>query len=158
MDKTKKIPHQKIRSKQASKQEIKPEQTTKIETRPEQTKDFFAACKQNIEKYFDTVEKSIPKYYQTFNELQQEYLQLYENWIKGTISIQKESLGKIDLNAEQNNAATKIVSDITDSTIKAKAIRDEAILATIDNLKEAIKEWNNRSRSLVEMNWKTSPS
>ena len=154
MSKTDKTQNPKIKSEQISKQEIKTTQNTKSEIRTEQTQDYFTVCKQNIEKYFESLEKAIPKYYQTINELQQEYLHTYENMINATLSIQKEYAGKAGVNSKQSEAASKIVSDTTEAAIKARTIRDEIVLTSIDTLKDNIKEWNNRSQSFVDLNKK----
>lgn len=153
----KNIKHQ-IRSEQTSKQQVKTEQTSKPEIRSESNLDFFAVYKQNVEKYFENMENSIPKYYQTLNELQQEYVQAWENMFKATISVQKEFAGKTGLEIEQTTIATKIVSDTTEAAIKARTVRDEIILTSIDTAKENVKEWNKRSQEFIDLNRKIAQS
>ncbi|MDH3617429.1 MAG: hypothetical protein OEM89_01750 [Nitrosopumilus sp.] len=153
----KNIKHQ-IRSEQTSKQQVKTEQTSKPEIRSESNLDFFAVYKQNVEKYFENMENSIPKYYQTLNELQQEYVQAWENMFKATISVQKEFAGKTGLDIEQTTIATKIVSDTTEAAIKARTVRDEIILTSIDTAKENVKEWNKRSQEFIDLNRKIAQS
>jgi membrane-associated HD superfamily phosphohydrolase len=163
----KNIKHQ-IRSEQTSKQQVKTEQTSKPEVRIEQTSkpeirsesnlDFFAVYKQNVEKYFENMENSIPKYYQTLNELQQEYVQAWENMFKATISVQKEFAGNTGLDIEQTTIATKIISDTTEAAIKARTVRDEIILTSIDTAKENVKEWNKRSQEFIDLNRKIAQS
>jgi hypothetical protein len=99
------------------------------------------------------MENSIPKYYQTLLELQQEYLQACENMFKATITVQKEFVSKTGLNLEQSTAS-KIVIGTTDSAIKARKIRDQILLTTIDTAKDNLKEWNNRIPNLEEFNRK----
>jgi hypothetical protein len=160
MSKTDKNVKQQVRHEQTSKQEVRTEQqvrteqTSKPEIRSEPTQDFFAIYKQNIEKYFENMENSIPKYYQTLTELQQEYLQAWENMFKATISVQKEFASKTGLNIEQNTAASKFVSDTTEAAIKARAVRDEIILTSMDTAKENVKEWNKRSQEFIDLNRK----
>jgi vacuolar-type H+-ATPase subunit E/Vma4 len=149
---------QQVRTEQTSKPEIRTEQTSKPEIRSEPTQDFFTVYKQNIEKYFENMENSIPKYYQTLTELQQEYLQAWENMFKGTISVQKEFVGKTGLNIEQSTAASKFVSNITEAAIKARAVRDEIISTSIDTVKENLKEWNKGSQEFIDLNRKIAQS
>ncbi len=149
---------QQIRTEQTAKQQIRTEQTTKPETRSEPTKDFIAIYKQNVEKYFENMENSIPKYYQTLSELQQEFLQAWENMFNASISIQKEFLSKTGMNIEQSKAASKFVSDTTEAAIKARAVRDEIFLTSIDTTKENIKEWNKRSQEFADLNRKIMQS
>jgi len=144
---------QQIRPEQTVKQEVIVEQTTKSEIRSESTQDFFVTYKQNVERYFENMENSIPKYYQTLLELQQEYLQACENMFKATITVQKEFVSKTGLNLEQSTAS-KIVIGTTDSAIKARKIRDQILLTTIDTAKDNIKEWNNRIPDVEEFNRK----
>jgi len=146
------VKHQ-IRPEQTVKHEVIVEQTTKPEIRSESTRDFFVTYKQNVERYFENMENSIPKYYQTLLELQQEYLQACENMFKATITVQKEFVSKTGLNLEQSTAS-KIVIGTTDSAIKARKIRDQILLTTIDTAKDNLKEWNNRIPDLEEFNRK----
>lgn len=145
---------QQARTEQTSKQQVSTEQITKQETRSEPIQDFFAIYKQNIEKYFENMENSIPKYYQTLTELQQEYVHAWENMFKANISVQKEFAGKTGMNIEQTTAASKFVSDTTEAAIKARAVRDEIILTSIDTAKDNVKEWNKRSQEFIDLNRK----
>ena len=154
MNKTDKTVNQKPRIEQTSKQEIKTVQKTKPEIGSEQTSDFFAMYKQNVEKYFENIEKAIPRYYQTVTELQKEYLQSYETMFNATIAIQKEFASKTGMNTEQTKATSEIVANTTEAAIKARTIRDEIILTSIDALKDNVKEWNLRSQSFVDLNKK----
>jgi membrane-associated HD superfamily phosphohydrolase len=158
MSKTDKNLKQQVRPEQITKQQVKTEQITKPEIRSEPTQDFFATYKQNVNKYFENMENSIPKYYQTLHELQQEYLQAWENMFNATISVQKEFASKTGLNLEQSTAASKFVSDTTEAAIKARTVRDEIILTSIDTAKENVKEWNKRSQEFIDLNRKIAQS
>jgi membrane-associated HD superfamily phosphohydrolase len=158
MSKTEKYTKQQIKPEQASKQEVRTIQTPKPEIRSEPVQDFFAICNQNVEKYFESLENSLPKYYQTITELQQEYFQASENMFKATISVQKEFAKKMGLNLEQSTEAGKYVSSLTDSAIKARTVRDEIVLTSIDTAKENVREWNKRSQEFIDMNRKIAQS
>jgi len=149
---------QQIRPDQVAKQEIRSQTTAKTETKTEPTQDFFGIYKQNIDKYFEHVENSIPKYYQTVHELQQEYVQAWENMFNATITVQKEFIGKTGMDTEQSAAASKFVSDATESAIKARKVRDEIILSSIDTAKENLKEWNKQYQGFADMNRKIAQS
>jgi membrane-associated HD superfamily phosphohydrolase len=158
MSKTEKYIKQQIKPEQASKQEVRTIQTPKPEIRSEPVQDFFAICNQNVEKYFESLENSLPKYYQTITELQQEYFQASENMFKATISVQKEFAKKMGLNLEQSTEAGKYVSSLTDSAIKARTVRDEIVLTSIDTAKENVREWNKRSQEFIDLNRKIAQS
>ena len=158
MSKTEKNLKQQNRPEQASKQEVRTIQTPKPEIRSEPVQDFFAICNKNVEKYFESLENSIPKYYQTITELQQEYFQASENMFKANISVQKEFAKKMGLNIEQSAEAGKFVSSLTDSAIKARTVRDEIVLTSIDTAKENVREWNKRSQEFIDMNRKIAQS
>ncbi len=145
---------QQTRPEQTVKHEVIIEQATKPEIRSEPTQDFFVTYKQNVERYFENMENSIPKYYQTLLELQQEYLQACENMFKATITVQKEFVSKTGLNLEQSTTASKIVVGITDAAIKARKVRDQILLTTIDTAKDNVKEWNNKIPDFAELNRK----
>jgi len=154
MSKTEKNLKQQPKAQQAAKQEIKTVQTTTPEIRTELAQDFFAIYNQNIEKYFESMENSIPKYYQTLTELQEEYLQAFENMFKASISVQKEFASKTGLSIEKSTEADKFVSSVTESAIKARTVRDEIVLTSIDTAKENVKEWNKRSQDFIDLNRK----
>ena len=158
MSKTEKYIKQQIKPEQASKQEVRTIQTPKPEIRSEPVQDFFAICNQNVEKYFESLENSLPKYYQTITELQQEYFQASENMFKAAISVQKEFAKKMGLNLEQSTEAGKYVSSLTDSAIKARTVRDEIVLTSIDTAKENVREWNKRSQEFIDLNRKIAQS
>ena len=145
---------QQTRPEQTVKHEVIIEQSTKPEIRSEPTQDFFVTYKQNVERYFENMENSIPKYYQTLLELQQEYLQACENMFKATITVQKEFVSKTGMNLEQSTTASKIVVGITDAAIKARKVRDQILLTTIDTVKDNVKEWNNKIPDFAELNRK----
>ena len=153
----KKVKHQ-LRSEQIAKQRVRTEQPKKPENNIEPVQQFFTIYKQNIEKYFATMDKSIPKYYQTLIELQQEYAQACENMFNVTMTVQKEFASKTGMDQGQSIAASKFVSDATDSAIKARTVRDEIVFSSIDVTKENIKEWNKQSQVFLDMNKKIAQS
>ncbi len=154
MSKTNNNVQQQIRSEQTTKQEVRTEQTTKPEIRSEPTQDFFGVYKQNVQRYFESMENSIPKYYQTLIELQQEYLQAWENMFNANISVQKEFFNKTGLFTVQSTAASKFISDTTEAALKARTVRDQIFLTTIDTTKENVREWNKRAQEFVDLNRK----
>ncbi len=130
------------------------EQITKQEINSELTQDFFVTYKKNADKYFESLENSIPKYYQTIHELHQEYLQVWENMFNATISIQKAFVSKTGLNTSQSSAANEFVSDATEAAIKARTVRDEVILKSIETATENLKAWNKHWQGFAETNRK----
>ena len=132
----------------------KTEQITKSqEAKSEQSsKDIFAVYDENVEKYFDNVEKSIPKYSQTIEEIQQEYLQTCENVTKATLSLQKEFLKKTGWSTNVPEVTQKVFQETTDAVIKARSIRDQIILATIDTAKQNIKTCNDNAKTFADLN------
>jgi hypothetical protein len=145
-----------IKSEQIAKQRIKTEQSKKSETKIDPVQQFFTTYKQNIEKYFAVMEKSTPKYYQTLIEIQQEYVQTLENMLNSAMMVQKEFASNTGMDSRQSIAASKFVSDATESAIKAKTVRDEIIFSSLDVIKENIKEWNKQSQVFLDMNRKNA--
>jgi len=127
----------------------KNEETTKSDRG---TTDIFAVYDENVDKYFDNVEKSIPKYSQTIEELQQEYLQTCENVTKATISLQKEFLKKTGWSTNFPEVTQKIFQETNDGFVKARSVRDQIILATIDTAKQNIKIWNDNAKTFADLN------
>ena len=127
----------------------KNEETTKSDRT---TTDIFAVYNENVDKYFDNVEKSIPKYSQTIEEVQQEYLQTCENVTKATISLQKEFLKKTGWSTNVPDATQKVFQETNDAFVKARSVRDQVILATIDTAKQNIKTWNDNAKTFADLN------
>ena len=127
----------------------KNEETTKSERG---TTDIFTVYDENVDKYFDNVEKSIPKYSQTIEELQQEYLQTCENVTKATLSFQKEFLKKTGWSTNFPEVTQKVFQDTTDAFVKARSVRDQTILATINTAKQNIKTWNDNAKTFADLN------
>ena len=127
----------------------KNEETTKSDRT---TTDIFAVYDENVDKYFDNVEKSISKYSQTIEELQQEYLQTCENVTKATISLQKEFLKKTGWSTNFPEITQKIFQETNDGFVKARSVRDQVILATIDTAKQNIKIWNDNAKTFADLN------
>jgi hypothetical protein len=73
---------------------------------------------------------------------------------KATITVQKEFVSKTGLNLEQSTIASKIVVDTTEAAIKARTVRDQILLTTIDTTKDNLKEWNNRIPDFADLNRK----
>ncbi len=127
--------------------------TTSQEAKSEKSsKDIFAVYDENVDKYFDNVEKSIPKYSQTIEELQHEYLQTCENVNKATISLQKEFLKKTGWSTNFPEATQKVFQETTDAIIKARSVRDQITLATINTAKQSIKTWNDNAKTFADLN------
>ncbi len=116
------------------------------------SKDIFAVYNENVEKYFGNVEKSIPKYSQGIEEVQQEYLQTCENVTKATISLQKEFLKKTGWSTNVPDATQKVFQETNDAFVKARSVRDQIILATIDRAKQNIKRWNDNAKTFADLN------
>ena len=127
--------------------------TTSQEAKSEQSsKDIFAVYDENVDKYFDNVEKSIPKYSKAIEETQQEYLQTCENVTKAILSLQKEFLKKTGWSTNFPEATQKVFQEITDAIIKARSVRDQITLATIDTAKQSIKTWNDNAKTFADLN------
>lgn len=142
-----------ISSEQITKHDANSE-TTNPEINLEPTKDFFVTYKRNVDKYFENLENSIPKFYQTIHELHQEYLQLWENMVNATISIQKEFVNKAEIKGVQSPAAKDFVSDLIESANKARTVRDQIFLKSIETAKDNVNAWNNHSHQFAETNAK----
>lgn len=115
--------------------------------------DFFSVCKNNVEKYFESMESTIPKYYQAFNELHQEYIVFCEEIWKTLIKFQKELTRNFNLNLEPSN----MISHTIDATIYSRQIRDETIISTVESFKNIIRDWNDNFRSYTDSYEKIFP-
>ena len=115
------------------------------EAKSEQSsKDIFTVYDENVDKYFDNVEKSIPKYSKAIEEAQQEYLQTCENVTKATLSLQKEFLKKTGWSTNVPDATQKVFQETNDAFVKARSVRDQMILTTINTAKQFVSNVNKK--------------
>ncbi|HSD04533.1 MAG TPA: hypothetical protein VLB45_02125 [Nitrosopumilaceae archaeon] len=120
-------------------------------TTPE-TKEIFAVYKQNVEKYFTEVEKTAPQYLQSITNLQQEYTAAWKNAIESAISLQQEFATKAGINTNVPAAVVKLVNDATEELIKAKAVQNKLVLASIDAVQQNVKTFNDNAKTFATLN------
>ena len=120
-------------------------------TTPE-TKEIFAVYKQNVEKYFSEVEKTAPEYLQSITNLQQEYTAAWKNAIESVISLQQEFATKVGINTNVPAAVVKLVNDATEELIKAKAVQNKLVLASIDAVQQNVKTFNDNAKTFATLN------
>jgi len=71
---------------------------------------------------------------------------------KATLSLQKEFLKKTGWSTNVPDATQKVFQETTDAVIKARSVRDQMILATIDTAKQNIKTWNDNAKTFADLN------
>jgi hypothetical protein len=116
------------------------------------TKDIFAVCQQNVDKFLDSVKQSVPRYHQSIANTQQECLSAYENFLRSTITLQKEFAKRADVTTNVPDAALKIINDSTEEMIQATLINNQVTLATIDATQQNIKTFNDNAKAFADMN------
>ena len=125
----------------------KTEQITK-----EQSKNNFAVFQQSSNKYFADVESCVPRYQQAISKLQDEYIQAWKNVTNATISLQKEFATKSGFSSNLPEATRNVIENITEGVIKARSVRDQIALATIEAAKKNIKMWNDNANTFADLN------
>ena len=118
----------------------------------QETKEIFAVYKQNVEKYFSEVEKTAPEYLQSITNLQQEYTAAWKNAIESAISLQQEFATKVGINTNVPAAVVKLVNDATEELIKAKAVQNKLVLASIDAVQQNVKTFNDNAKTFATLN------
>lgn len=118
----------------------------------QETKEIFAVYKQNVEKYFSEVEKTAPQYLQSITNLQQEYTAAWKNAIESAISLQQEFATKAGINTNVPAVVVKLVNDATEELIKAKAVQNKLVLASIDAVQQNVKTFNDNAKTFATLN------
>ena len=118
----------------------------------QETKEFFAVCKQNIDKYFSEVERSLPQYLQSITNLQQAYTAAWKNTIESSISLQQELANKAGINTNVSPAFIEAINNAAEEWIKIKIIQNKTVLATIDGMQQYIKMFNDNAKIFSELN------
>ena len=118
----------------------------------ERSKDNFAVFQQSSDKYFADVERAVPRFQHAITDLQDEYFQAWKNMVNSTISMQKEYAIKSGFSTNLPEATQKIVENMTEEIIKARAVRDKIALATIESIQKNIKTCNDNAKSFADLN------
>lgn len=122
------------------------------ETVQSSPKDVFSVYQENVDKVFDGIKQSVPQYHQSITNVQQEYLQAYENIVDSTITLQSEYVKKAGLATNIPEAALGVIQDTTEEIVKAVAIQNQVVLATIDATQQNIKTFNDNAKSFADLN------
>ncbi len=72
--------------------------------------------------------------------------------IYGISEATKEFLKKTGWSTNVPDATQKVFQETTDAVIKARSVRDQAILATIDTAKQNLKTWNDNAKTFADLN------
>ena len=121
-------------------------ETTKVTSR-----DIFSVYQENVDKMLNIVKKSIPQYHQSITNVQQEYLQIFENMINSSISLQKEFVTKVGIVSDAPTTL-KVIDDTTEEFVKSSSIQNQIALATIDATQQNIQTFNDNTKSFVDLN------
>ena len=115
-------------------------------------KDVFSVYQQNVDKLFNGIRQSVPQYHQSITNVQQEYLQVYENIVDSTITLQREYAKKAGIATNIPEATLKVIHDTTEEFVKAASIQNQVVLATIDATQQNIKTFDDNAKSFADLN------
>ncbi len=117
-----------------------------------ETKDNFAIYQQSMDKYFTQVEQTVSRYFQAFTDLQEENIHAWRNVIRANLSLQKEFATKSGYDTTMPEASQKIVRNMTDEFLKARSVRDQIAIATIESAKKNIKTFSDNASAFADLN------
>ena len=123
----------------------------KNQTRKKQSKDNFSAIEQFYNKYFIDIEQSVPRFQHEFFNLQNEYYKVWKNTVQANILLQKEFSNKIEF-FNIPESAQKIIENINEELSRARLLRDNISISTIERIKKNIKIWNDNVNIFSEYN------
>jgi SMC interacting uncharacterized protein involved in chromosome segregation len=112
-------------------------------------KDIYALCNHNAERFFDEVEKTIPQYHQAITNLQRAYIVAWKNATESVISIQREFATKSGTNTSVPPSMVKMTNDAYEEMIKAQAVQNKAILASIDATQQTVNTFYESTKSFT---------
>ena len=123
----------------------------KNQTRKKQSKDNFSVMEQFYNKYFIDIEQSVPRFQHEFFNLQNEYYKVWKNTVQANILLQKEFSNKIEF-FNIPEPAQKIIENINEELSRARLLRDNISISTIERIKKNIKIWNDSVNIFSEYN------
>ena len=105
-------------------------------------------------KYFLEIEQNVPHIQQTLFDLQNEYYKLWKNYVNSQLSLQKEFLNKSGFDYSIPDTAKDIIENMSEETIKFRAILHRMTVANIEQSKNYAKTLNENSNTFVDLNRK----
>jgi hypothetical protein len=123
------------------------------ETVKKQSKDNFSVIEQCYNKFFIDIEQSVPRFQHEFFNLQNEYYKAWKNVIQTNIWIQKEFANKTKF-FNLPEPAQKFIESMNKELSRARSLRDNISISTIETIKKNIKMWNDNTAIFAEYNKK----
>ena len=118
-----------------------------------QNNDFELFEKIN-QKYFLEIEQNVPHIQQTLFDLQNEYYKLWKNYVNSQLSLQKEFFSKSGFDYSFPDTAKDIIKNMSEETIKFRAILHKMTVANIEQSKNYAKTLNDNSGTFIDLNKK----
>lgn len=122
------------------------------QTAQTQLKNNFSVIEQSINKYFVDIENSVPRFQQELFDLQNECYKTWKNAVISNMFLQKEFVNKTGFFIP--DVVQKIIESMNDEFVKARSVRDNVSIATIDSMKKNIKMWNDSASIFLNLNKK----
>jgi len=127
--------------------------SSKNQTVEKQSKDNFSVIEQGYNKYFIDIEQSVPRFQHEFFNLQNEYYKGWKNIVQTNILLQKEFANKTEL-FNLPEPAQKLIESMNEELARARSLRDNISISTIETVKKNIKMWNDNATIFAEYNKK----
>ena len=127
--------------------------SSKNQTVEKQSKDNFSVIEQGYNKYFIDIEQSVPRFQHEFFNLQNEYYKGWKNIVQTNILLQKEFANKTEL-FNLPEPAQKLIESMNEELARARSLRDNISISTIETVKKNIKMCNDNATIFAEYNKK----
>jgi len=127
--------------------------SSKNQTVEKQSKDNFSVIEQGYNKYFIDIEQSVPRFQHEFFNLQNEYYKGWKNIVQTNILLQKEFANKTEL-FNLPEPAQKLIESMNEELARARSLRDNISISTIETVKKNIKMGNDNATIFAEYNKK----
>ena len=116
------------------------------------SKDFFMACRNNIENFFDEIGKSSPVYHQITTDTQQSFLDAWKNVIKSSITIQQEYATKAGLNINMSDELMKTLHSMTEKVTAAYHNQNKFAIDSTETSKKVFDVYSENVEILSLLN------
>ena len=116
------------------------------------SKDFFTACRNNIENFFDEISKSSPAYHQISTDVQQSYLNAWKNVINSSITIQQEYASKAGLNINMPEEMIKAIQSMTERVATAYQNQNKFTFDFTETSKKTFDVYGGNTQILYSLN------
>ena len=127
-------------------------QTEKTTQKSNQTNSVYAICKQNVQKYFESISKNTPQFFQATTHFQEECMKSVQKSFDAAITMQQEFAQKSGIISDIPDAAKTVIVDSNKQILQTGSIQNQIVKTAIDATTQNVKAFNDNATAFTDLN------